>query len=138
MVDIVHNAGYIFGVDFGKWIVQGLEVAFRELHAKITNHDFFRMKPVQENEGQVSKQSADIEEVAQNELTFIVGIGSVLQLFDTINSAIQSSTTNNSPQYFLSNRNVLEKLNKKVVQSKASAIAKSIIVVMIEGMNEMV
>lgn len=136
MMDIVHNASFTFGTDFAQWIVPSLEHAFRELHAKMTNNDFFRLNKTFDIE---QKQSTDFEEVAQNELTFIVGIGSVLQLYDTVNHAIQSASKKpKDSTVLLSNRNLLERLNKKVVQSKASALAKSIVAVMIEGMNEMV
>ena len=136
MMDIVNNASFTFGTDFSQWIVPSLEHAFRELHAKITNNDYLRLKKLQDPE---QKFSTDFEELAQNELSFIVAIGSVLQLYDTVNMAIQLASKKPKDSVLLmSNRSILERLNRKVVQTEAAVLAKSITTVMIEGMNEMV
>lgn len=144
MIDVVHNAFDSFGENVS-WLASPFEYVFQELHAKMTNNDFFRLKKMVGEQPQQQKViSKNPHEDAENNISFIIAIGTVLQLYDNVNNVIQNasakkkSTKKNSEDEKMSNRNILERLNKKVVQSKASDLARIIIEPMIQGLNEMV
>uniref|UniRef100_A0AC34GND4 Conserved oligomeric Golgi complex subunit 7 n=1 Tax=Panagrolaimus sp. ES5 TaxID=591445 RepID=A0AC34GND4_9BILA len=137
MLDIVHNAYESFDENVS-WLATPFEYVFQELHAKMTNNDFFRLKKLEsEQQKLVSKNP---HEDAENNLSFIIAIGTVMQLYDTVNNTIQNATKKkqkNVESEKMSNRNLLEKLNKKIVQAKAANLAQLIIDPMIQGLNEM-
>lgn len=139
MLDIVHNAYESFDENVS-WLSTPFEYVFQELHAKMNNNDFFRLRKT-EHEQQQKSISKNPHEDAENNLSFIIAIGTVMQLYDTVNNTIQNATKKkqkNAENERMSNRNLLEKLNKKIVQAKSANLAQLIIDPMIQGLNEMV
>uniref|UniRef100_A0A7E5A0I5 Conserved oligomeric Golgi complex subunit 7 n=1 Tax=Panagrellus redivivus TaxID=6233 RepID=A0A7E5A0I5_PANRE len=141
MLEILHTANETFGPhDFYYWIVPPFELIFRELAAKINNNDFFRLKKIEGEQKVVTKNAP---EETENQLSFIVAMGSVLQFYDNINAVIVNlATSQRAPKkedkiLLMNNRNLLDKINKKVVQNYARNLASSIIDQMAIGMNEM-
>ncbi|KAH7731236.1 hypothetical protein AAVH_00133 [Aphelenchoides avenae] len=137
MREMVEEAHYTFGSSFPKHVVSSFEQAIKELNSLLRNQDLLGIR---RDQGEV-KLRKGVQEHTEDRISAICVSGYLLNLVDDVNQLIlgvySDSKANEDPEdpQLISNRQLVERLNKKVVDVKVSAIAKAIVIPMSDEME---
>uniref|UniRef100_A0AC35U8S0 Conserved oligomeric Golgi complex subunit 7 n=1 Tax=Rhabditophanes sp. KR3021 TaxID=114890 RepID=A0AC35U8S0_9BILA len=131
MLQLVHEAGDIFGVKFVEIICSSLETAIDELINLIINKDYLKIKKDANNEINIHKS---IGEITEEKFNSIVVVGYIIKMQDSLNMSMKKTLEEisgrlltNGNDLFLTPSQLLNKYNKNVVNHKTSAISNVII-----------
>uniref|UniRef100_A0A1I8AUD3 Conserved oligomeric Golgi complex subunit 7 n=1 Tax=Steinernema glaseri TaxID=37863 RepID=A0A1I8AUD3_9BILA len=132
---LIEDAESTFGAKYFAYVVPSLELAVKEFYSLVKNNDLLGVEKEQ-NEVRLKKT---VQENTEDKISAICVTGYLLAGIDEINeylteSAKQHEVTEN---FLISNRTLLETLNREVLDSKADSMALSIIYHMGEEMAEL-